>query len=158
MSRNVLPPSDDEGNSLIMSLIHDKESALRLPLPVLRQPLLPSLPLPSLPVKHCRQEENDEQEKETFVSFRRRVPISATEQHARYFLSSVNLHSLCYGPAYDSLPPWPRPVNISSRENSAELEGNTELRHEGKPDCCSICATSYWKHHPELLIINVTLP
>jgi hypothetical protein len=54
--RIVSSPSDDDGKSLIMSLIADTESAQRLPLPVLHQPL----PLPSLPVKHCRQEENDE--------------------------------------------------------------------------------------------------
>ena len=127
-----------------MSLIADTESALRLPVPVLRQPLLSSLPLPSLPVKHCRHEENDEQEQETFVSFKRRASITNAEQHARYFITRSNLDSLCYGPVYDSLAPYHRPVDISSRENSAELEGNTE----DNPDCCSSCASSYWKHHP----------
>ena len=110
-----------------MSLIHDdRESALRLPLTtVLRQTLLPSLPLPSLPEKHCRQED-DEKEEEASVPFRRRARIPGTEQHDLFFLTRANLYSVCYGPDYDLLPPYYRPVDISSRENSAELEDNTE--------------------------------
>ena len=42
--KGCLFPSDDDGKSVIMSLIADTESALRLPVPVLRQPLLSSLP------------------------------------------------------------------------------------------------------------------
>ena len=61
-----------------MSLIHeDRESALRLPITVLRQTLLPSLPLPSLPKKHCRQEDDEKEGEETSVPFRRRARIPA---------------------------------------------------------------------------------
>ena len=104
-----------------MTLISAKESTLRLP--VLRQTLLPSLPLPSLPEKHCRQED-DEKEEEASVHFRRRARIPATEQRDPFFLTRTDLYSVCYGPDYDLLPPYHRPVDISSRENSAELEDN----------------------------------
>ena len=92
-----------------MNLIADSESTLRLPLPVLRkQPL----PLPSSPVEH-RLQEQDEPE-ETFVSFRRRASLSDAERDDRYILTRANLDSLCYGPAHDSLPPWSRPPAIWS--------------------------------------------
>lgn len=92
-----------------MTLIAAPESTLRLPLPVLRQQ---PLPLPSLPVEN-RLQEQDEPE-DTFVSFRRRASLSAAERDDRYILTRANLYSLCYGPAYDSLPPWSRPVAIWS--------------------------------------------
>ncbi len=92
-----------------MNLIDPPESTLRLPLSVLRQ--LP-LPLPSLIVEHFFQEQ-DEQE-ETCVSFRRRSSLSDTEREDRYILTCANLYSLCYGPAHDSLTPWTRPVPIWS--------------------------------------------
>jgi len=126
-----------------MSLIpDDRESALRLPLPVLRPTLLPSLPLPSLPEKHCRQEDEKEEEEETTVHLRRRARIPATEQRDPFFLTRTDLYSVCYGPAYDLLPPFHRPVDISSREASAELD------IEDDPDCCSSCASNYWQQHP----------
>ena len=72
----------------LWALIHDdRESALRLPLTVLRQTLLPSLPLPSLPEKHCRQEDDEKEEEDTSVPFRRRARIPATaEQDDPFFL------------------------------------------------------------------------
>ena len=73
---------------------------------------------------------------------------------------TVKKTTRCFGPDYDLLPPYHRPVDISSAKTPLNLRATpriiktaTQVAVSDNPDCCSSyssCASSLWQWHQKV--------